>query len=551
MTYRFILVLAAAMVIPCLSLHAEEVPVKSKIESISMFKNGLAVVRHVLTVDAPGEYILEDITGEPVHGTFWIESAADVKIRATYRDITSEELNSDRLNLQEGFAGQDVEIFFKEPGQATLKGTIEPLAPNRKWDQNYNPRGHYDYYYYQGGMAGAPVPSTGLSLIIRTADGLEFVDPSTVAHLKVLSAQTKVKTRKAVLILEAAQVGNPQTPVVINYLAKGLSWSPAYRIDLLDPTELTIEQNAVVKNEFADIDDVEMKLITGFPQVKFAHVTSPLSLKTGLSQFFAQLNLPPVAAAGVMANAAVQQQALNVNDAGAVGGLDLGASSPSESVDLYYRSIGTNTLKEGDALFTTVAKAKTSYERIIEWLVPDTRSANGRPVDDYERQQHPEKYKDAAWDAVRFKNPFDFPMTTAPAGIYDRGRFSGQSQSNWVNPGENNVVYVTKALSVRTTFAEQEDAGDRAAVKLAGTQYQKASITGNLTVLNNRAVDVRTIVRRQFSGDLVNATDSPESKLREEGVDSVNRRNELKWDLTLKPGEEKTITYTYTVLIPY
>jgi hypothetical protein len=35
----------------------------------------------------------------------------------------------------------------------------------------------------------------------------------------------------------------------------------------------------------------------------------------------------------------------------------------------------------------------------------------------------------------------------------------------------------------------------------------------------------------------------------EEGAYSVNRRNELTWSLSVKPGEEKTLTYHYSVLV--
>jgi hypothetical protein len=551
MRNRIILALTTAILFYCLPLKAEEIPVKSRIESVSMFKNGLAVVKHVLTVDKPGQYVVEDISSDPVHGTFWIDSDAAVKVRVTYQEITSDQLSLDRLNLQEGFAGQEVEISFKEPGQTPLKGTIEHMVLNNTWDQNYNPRGHYDYYSYRSDRNGQPTPFFGLSLIVRKSDGLEFVDQSAISHLKVLSTKTTVKMRKPVLILQVEAVNKTKTSVGISYLTKGLSWAPSYRIALLDAVSLSIEQSAVIKNEYADIDDVEMKLITGFPQVKFAHVTSPLSLKTNLSQFFTQLNQPPVAATGLASNAMVQQQTISVNEPISVSDLDLGSASQGEGVDLYYRSIGKNTLKEGDALFTSLAKAKAPYERIIEWVVPDTRRANGRPVEDYERQQHPDKYQDAAWDAISFKNPFDFPMTTATASIYAQGQFNGQSQSNWVNPGEKSVIYVTKALSIMTSFSEQEEPGERVMVKLAGNQYQKVTVTGNLAARNNRAQAITMLVRRQFSGDLVSATGSPESKLREEGIDSMNKRNELKWNFSLQSGEEKKITYSYTVLIPY
>ena len=57
------------------------------------------------------------------------------------------------------------------------------------------------------------------------------------------------------------------------------------------------------------------------------------------------------------------------------------------------------------------------------------------------------------------------------------------------------------------------------------------------------------MIRRRFSGELVDAEATPKSSLREEGVYSVNRRNELIWTLSLKPGEERKLKYHYTVLV--
>ena len=65
---------------------AEETPVTSRIASVGLFKNGLAVVRREVSVPGPGVYRLDDVP-EPVHGTFWIESDAVVRARTTVREV--------------------------------------------------------------------------------------------------------------------------------------------------------------------------------------------------------------------------------------------------------------------------------------------------------------------------------------------------------------------------------------------------------------------------------------------------------------------------------
>jgi hypothetical protein len=277
-------------------------------------------------------------------------------------------------------------------------------------------------------------------------------------------------------------------------------------------------------------------------------VTSPLSLGTTWATFFAQLNQPAGTSNAILGNSMRQQVAMNA--APDDGGVDLSATPTGEGVDLHYQPIGKQTLAEGDALELSVAKGNAPYERIVEWVVPDTRTANGRYIEDYQRQQEPDKYQDAAWDAVRFKNPLPFAMTTGPAMICSAGQFNGQRMSDWVNAGEQTTLQVTKALSIRTRATEQEEQGqDRNIVFVGGNDFRKVNVSGELSVNNHRKEDVKIVIRRQFSGELVQADGDPKATLREEGVYSVNRRNELTWALTLKSGGGQTLKYRYTVLV--
>ena len=76
--------------------------------------------------------------------------------------------------------------------------------------------------------------------------------------------------------------------------------------------------------------------------------------------------------------------------------------------------------------------AKTNNGWIVEWIVPDTRQY----ISEHDRNRDPEKHRDSARDAVRFRSPLDFPVTTAPTMIVAKGRFNGRQMSYWVNPGE-------------------------------------------------------------------------------------------------------------------
>jgi hypothetical protein len=267
-------------------------------------------------------------------------------------------------------------------------------------------------------------------------------------------------------------------------------------------------------------------------------------MRTSWSTFFQQLNQQIAPGS----NAAVTQQVVSNFSNRAADEPDLSAIPTDEGVDVHYHSIGKRTMAQGDAVALVVAKAEAAYERIVEWIVPDTRTADGRP---YDRRQDSAKAQDAAWDTVRFRNPLPFAMTTGPATITTGANFNGQGTSPFVNAGEQTSLPITKALSIRTRAVEQETQDQsRVPVRIGGHDYRKVGVKGELTVDNHRAQDVTLVIRRQFSGDLTRADAEPKMVWGEEGVFSVNRRNELTWTIVLKPGEARTLSYLYSMLVP-
>jgi hypothetical protein len=320
-------------------------------------------------------------------------------------------------------------------------------------------------------------------------------------------------------------------------------------LDITDPKRLRLRQKAVLKNELEPFSDAEIFLISGFPSVQFSHVTSPLSLGTTWAGFFEQLGqqIRPGTASGV--HVARQQLVMHNAPPPAAMNIDLSALPAGEGVDLHHHSIGRRTMDEGDSLAVDLASAEAKYDRVVEWLIPDTRQPNGRYIEEHERRQNPDRYNDSPWDAVRFRNPFDFPMTTGPAMVVAAGKFNGQRMSSWVNRGEKTSLRVTKSLSIRTRHLEKEMPGEREIVHIGGRTFRKAGLVGEAYANNHRNEDVTLVVRRQFSGKLLAADGNPKKDVLETGAYSVNERHELTWEVKLKPGEELKLTYRYEVLV--
>ncbi len=543
---RQLVVLSAAFFLCANSLHAEETAAPSRIVSVSLFKNGLALVKRDVTAPGPGAYRLDHIP-EAVHGTYWVESPVSVESSVQMREVDVP-ADATGANLQEELAGKKVTVYFREERRAPLVGTVLPppktsAAPSPPvspaWDEL---------------AAYRPVPMhNGRFLILQTGKGRAYIEPGDIAYFEAENVDATVKRRKPVLLLNIGPEAKAGTRITISYLGHGLAWAPSYRVDTSDARRLTLEQSAVVRNEMANLTDAEMFLITGFPSVQFAHVVSPLSPTTSWAAFFQQLNQQGQASHAAMRN--VLSQVVS-NRADILHGPQVNTLPGHEGVDLYYHPIGKRTLAKGDALALTTRKGDAPYERIVEWLIADHRDAFGNPTNRRQEESEMEEVADVPWDALRFKNPFPFPMTTGPAMVSANGKFSGQRLTSWVNAGEETTMRVTKALSVRTHAVENEQqtkegVSQRDVIDIGGRRFRRATVEGELTVFNHRAEPIKLLIRRRFSGDLIKAAADPKITLREEGVYSVNKRNELVWTISLKAAEEKKLPYQYTVLVSF
>ncbi|HRU05331.1 MAG TPA: hypothetical protein P5137_06100, partial [Candidatus Brocadiia bacterium] len=326
----------------------------------------------------------------------------------------------------------------------------------------------------------------------------------------------------------------------------GISWAPSYRLDLNKDGQGALAMSCVIKNELADLDKTRVFGISGFPAVQFGHVASPLDLSTTWAAFFSQLAQDPsqrnrnyAIAQQVMMNTAVDRGGASVPD----------LSSFKDGLDLHFQDLGRLTLGLGQAAYLPVAEKDVEYERLVEWVIPDNRDEFGRPYEPRHRSENWDREQDAVWDAARFANPFSFPLTTAPVAVREKELFSGQNMLNWTAPGEKALVRITRALNVRALHTESEVQGKRETLSIGGRTFQRSLVEGTMILKSYRGRQDKVIIRRRFSGRLVEAEGSPEKRLAEGGVFSVNERNELVWEVELAPGKETTLKYRYEALV--
>ncbi len=524
---------------------AEATIVAAPVRTVSLFKNGLAVVRRGVAVSAAGTYELTDVP-DAVHGTLWVDAAGPVDVLATEREVEVPTDGRWEHDPAAVLGGRMVSARLRGEPLTEVQGTVvafESAAAEARWSRVYEAGRHWSHWSVDHALVPAPQPNR--FLVLDTEAGRVFIELASIVFLRVIDPPTTRRELRPVLRLDARGGAD----VSLSYLAKGLSFAPSYRLDIADPKTLTLSQTAVIRNELEDLIGVEFELISGFPSMEYSHVLSPLSATTSWAKFFEQLSQQFDGARGN--RMAIGQNVLS-NSYAPNGGGSAAIQPSSEGVDLHYRSLGVRDLREGESLHVHVATATAPYERIVDWRIRDTRNEWGQLVQRQSWEPDSDAQDDGAWDALRFANPFDFPMTTAPATIVHGGRFQGQRTTSWVNPGETTTVRITKALAVRSTSVEYEVEGARETRVIGGRAYRSVGVRGEVQLCNHRKEPVKMVIKREFSGDLTGTSGSetaPESRLLERGVYSANKRQELVWTLTLAPGEDRKLEYTYDVLV--
>lgn len=513
----------------------------AQLEVVRLFKNGLAAVQMKGAIPASGAVTLP-AAPPVVHGTFWVRGDKPVTARAGLEARPVPMVSLSQPELLRSLAGAAVTLQLDKD---TLQGTLlggQPQAESA-WDRDYASLGGSAGGW---GRGSASIAQAAL-VYLRTAPGkVVALDPGQIRRVEFDGEE--VKAERPVLRLECPG----GAAVAVDYLTKGISWAPAYRIDLSDSKNLTITQQAVIRNEFADLKEVEIQLVSGFPSVRYGAIDSLLSPGATWAGFFSQLGQTGQGGGNPFDNRAIFSNGIaqQVRVSGAPGEVALGPVDAGEGVDLHFESIGRRTLARGETLAVTVATAASPFERLVEWSIPDNRDAQGRLLQEYQRQQQgKESFDETPWDAIRFANPFKFPMTSAPALLVSGAQVLGQQMATWTNPGEQASIRITKALSISTRAIEHEIPESRKNLRIAGNDCYNVQVEGDLTVKNFRGRPSVLVIRRRFSGELLEAAGNPGKQLLEEGVYSMNQRNELSWRVEIAAGAELVLKYKYEVLV--
>jgi len=558
-------------------------PDNAPIVKLQLFKNGFGfVTREIAPRDWKDPLVLKPAI-IPRHGTLWFDPAETI-IRRTTRERTVVETAAAKkndapgyqpnwANLTDAFAWQQVTVKTKDGVKhtGTVIGNQQPQEPDEANQPTYEITDSLSAYrsssstrvYRPESSYAIPVksPFGQVFLTLKTDEGYLTLRQEDVVAVKAEkfadekganpANAKKTKTTEEVQVVEAPK--NHLGPVRMRYLSQDITWSPFYRVNLKNDGNLTIDASATVMNNLEDFEDTEVEFISGFPNMVFASSLSALSKGMSFQNFLNSLANPnepsylrsAAGRSGVMSQSVMSNSVIYYDD------MDDEEEYPqrpslwtaSGMDDMQYKSAGKLTMRKGDVLQLPIASAPAEYELITTWTAPmEKRFAFGEASGDT-----------TLWNCVRFRNPFDFALTSAPYEIEQDGNVLGQSNGTWFGAGQPATVKITKSMAVTATMTQTESGNlDRYYTEVkwnSNYKFHYPDVTAQIVLTNHSTKPAKVVFDSVFYGELIKADGEPKKVQLLTDNRTRNQKNKLTWEVTVPASGKITLNYTYKIIL--
>lgn len=531
---------------------------QTELKHLALFKNGLGFFISEVTVPdkVKSFYIVPQAAAS--HGTFWVSYPPKVDVESIVAEMaegTKQVEATTMAELLRAGVGRKVKIYlFTDKPESAVEAKLLGVT-EEPWNLPPNP-------YEPGRVIGNQPPGYyGMRNMVSlgTDQGQTVVSVDRVTRVDFMDKEPPAKTEKKSseprleILLKKSAGGQKLT---ISCLAKGVTWAPSYMVDISEPNKAKLAAKAEVLNEVCDLNGVDIKLITGFPNLQFADVASPIALKEDLAQFIQSLSRGQsergraAGMAGAMYNVMSQSMAYDRMEMSAevpvmpaYGAAEMGMTAE----DLFLYPLENVWLTKGAVGYFPLFTESVPYTHIYRWEIPDYVNPEGGNYYDQSRRQGPPQQE--VWHCIRLTNLMNMPWTTAPAEIVKNGIILGQDTLNYTPVKEKGTVKITRAINVKAEQIELEIDRKRDAAQWYGYHYDLVTVQGKLSVENLQVKPITLEITKSLSGEV--KAIQPEAKLEKlaKALRAVNANIRLTWTIELAAGEKKDITYNYEVYV--
>ncbi len=464
------LLLTTVWIYPFNSVCAEEENVTeltAKPEYVSMFKNGVGLV--ISQVELPqqsGKFRVKPLP-EATLGSFWMhwpENMTLNNIKATQVQSPKEVAAQNVQELLEANIGSTLDVKIQNDWQRARIISI----PHRHDNPVIQPM-------MENIVPPPTPPQRGDLLILEDQMGKRAIPINWVQEIRFTEEDAQINIQrytKENVIEFNAEFSNQSASreVSYTYLAKGITWSPSYVVDISEEDKADIYAKAVIVNDLIPLDNTDVELITGFPHIEFSNVNSMFSLAP-LQQALESLRggrrqheAPVMSQRAIISNVAASFEP-SMPDTPVMG---------ESTEDLYFYQVNNVTLKKGERGYYPLFSEKIPYEHVYTWEIPNYIDERNRYRNEQsERQQE-------VWHSLKLTNTTQYPWTTAPAATTKDLRILGQDTIYYTPPKASSELKITQAVSVKAEENEKEIERKRNVATFYRDSYDLVKVKGEI-----------------------------------------------------------------------
>jgi hypothetical protein len=529
--------------------------VNAKLQQVALFKNGLGFFISEITIPDNKNSFSITPAAAPSHGTFWLSYPSKIRLKSLAAEEIQLEESLEAITMSEllkANVGRQVRLWLSTDTDKTpVVGTIryfaedrdkpspDPYAPGRVRDSSV---GYAQPFY------------PPLLMIIETDSGEVGVNPQIIQRVDFITGKAeRIFSRKSKSMQLAVNLDGPAggQKLTISFLAKGITWAPSYMVDISNDDKALLAAQAAVINEACDLNDVTLQLVTGFPNLQFADVVSPLALKENLAQFLQALTKGQSERGrpDVMSNVMTQSIAYSGSRGSGFAMPEYGAAQAGRvAEDLFLYPVEKVQLKKGAVGYCPLFTESVPYKHIYQWNIPDYVNEQERYIYNRRHEQQREQ-EEEVWHCLRLENTTKVPWTTAPAETVKEGLILGQDTLNFTPVKGETTLRITRSVSVKAEQVELETERKRDALRMYGDSFDLITVQGNLSATNFQDKAIEMEIVKTLSGEVKQT--QPETKIETlaRGLLRMNAIKKLTWTIELKAGERKELSYIYEVYV--
>lgn len=490
---------------------------QAKVIGASLFKNGYAVVVREATIPSNGILVLTQPSNVAL-GTFWVTTPRGVTLKEIVATTTTEEKSHDLGTLDEII-------------QANKGKTVAVTLTNKSLGGEV--------------LTGTILSASGQVVVFRTDDGVISFNKGLIIAIRAKEGDLKWTADQSVTSPALRISGTPNGKVFYTVLQRGLTWAPAYQLDISDPQDAVLTAKATVVNDLEPIKDADIRLVTGFPNIPFLNVPDPFSATVSADAYLGQIlgrSTQDMLQNRGMPNGFGTQLGYRAAEANIVP-LPISDLEGFSSEDLFFYRQDKVDLKRGDRGYYVLLQFKSRYSHIYTLNVPQLPLDNNTP-----RNQTPLE----TWHELKVTNTSKQPLTTGTVVTVKDGELLGQDMLTYTPAGGDQFVKITKALDVSADQAEEEVSRTKGEIKdrFNNPVWDLVTIHGKIVVTSRKKDPIKMKVEKELAGEAVGAGHEGKTTKFVRRLYDVNTPSKVTWEVDVKPGEKLELDYTYKLYQP-